>query len=48
MVEFIRTNTKYTFDLSGAQYLSILMMVIGAFQLWKMRKLNNSPVETVS
>ena len=48
MVEFIRTNTKYAFDLSGAQYLSILMMVIGAFQLWKMRKLNNSPVETVS
>ena len=37
MIEFIRTNTKYLFDLSGAQYLSILMMVLGAFQMWKMR-----------
>ena len=38
MIEFIRTNTKYLFDLSGAQYLSILMMALGAFQMWKMRK----------
>ena len=38
MVEFIRTNTKYIFGLSGAQYLSILMMAIGAYQLWKMRR----------
>ena len=48
MVEFIRTNTKYIFGLSGAQYLSILMMVIGAYQLWKMRRLNNSTVKTIS
>ena len=46
MVEFIRTNTKYIFGLSGAQYLSILMMVIGAYQLWKMRRLNNSTAKT--
>ena len=40
MVEFIRTNTKYLFDLSGAQYLSILMMGIGAYQMWKRRRMN--------
>ena len=40
MVEFIRTNTKYLFDLSGAQYLSILMMGIGAYQMWKRRRIN--------
>ena len=48
MVEFIRTNTKYIFGLSGAQYLSILMMAIGAYQLWKMRRLNNSTATTIS
>ena len=48
MVEFIRTNTKYIFGLSGAQYLSILMMAIGAYQLWKMRRLNNSIAKTIS
>ena len=48
MVEFIRTNTKYIFGLSGAQYLSILMMMIGAYQLWKMRRLNNSTATTIS
>lgn len=48
MVEFIRTNTKYIFDLSGAQYISILMMAIGAYQLWKMRRLNNSTAKTIS
>ena len=48
MVEFIRTNTKYIFGFSGAQYLSILMMSIGAYQLWKMRRLNNSTAKTIS
>ena len=48
MVEFIRTNTKYIFGLSGAQYLSILMMAIGAYQLWKMRRLNYSTAKTSS
>ena len=48
MVEFIRTNTKYIFGLSGAQYLSILMMALGAYQLWKMRRLNNSTAKTIS
>ena len=48
MVEFIRINTKFIFGLSGAQYLSILMMAIGAYQLWKMRRLNNSTAKTIS
>jgi phosphatidylglycerol:prolipoprotein diacylglycerol transferase len=48
MVEFIRTNTKYAFGLSGAQYLSILMMVIGAYQLWKMRRQLTSTLNSVN
>ena len=45
MVEFIRTNTKYLFDLSGAQYLSILMMGIGAYQMWKRRRINQTQLQ---
>jgi len=45
MVEFIRTNTRYLFDLSGAQYLSILMMGIGAYQMWKRRRLNQTQLQ---
>ena len=45
MVEFIRTNTKYFFDLSGAQYLSILMMGIGAYQMWKRRRMNSTQLQ---
>ena len=45
MVEFIRTNTKYLFDLSGAQYLSILMMGIGAYQMWKRRSINQTQLQ---
>ena len=37
MIEFIRTNPKYLIGFSGAQYLSILMMLIGMYQMWKMR-----------
>ena len=45
MVEFIRTNTKYLFDLSGAQYLSILMMGIGIYQMWKRRRMNSTQLQ---
>lgn len=45
MVEFIRTNTKYLFDLSGAQFLSILMMGIGAYQMWKRRRINQTQLQ---
>ena len=45
MVEFIRTNTKYLFDLSGAQYLSILMIGIGSYQMWKRRRTNSIQIQ---
>ena len=45
MVEFIRTNTKYLFDVSGAQYLSIIMMGIGAYQMWKRRRINQTQLQ---
>lgn len=32
-IEFIRTNTRYLFNLTGAQLLSIVMVVIGAYFL---------------
>ena len=48
MVEFIRTNTKYLFELSGAQYLSILMMGIGAYQMWKRRPINPIQIQDAS
>ena len=38
MIEFIRINTKYLYGLSGAQYISIIMMIIGVYQLWKYRR----------
>ena len=40
MIEIIRTNTKYLFGLSGAQYISIIMMLIGAYYMWKRRHFN--------
>ena len=42
MIEIIRTNTKYLFGLSGAQYISIIMMLIGTYQIYKRRRLNDA------
>ena len=42
MIEILRTNTKYFFGLSGAQYISIIMMLIGVYQIMKRRHLNAS------
>ena len=42
LVEFIRTNSKYLFGLSGAQYISIFMMIIGTYFMWKNRKIINN------
>ncbi|NOZ09113.1 MAG: prolipoprotein diacylglyceryl transferase [FCB group bacterium] len=43
-VEFIRTNTKYFLNLSGAQYISVIMVIIGSIVLYKnrYRKADNS------
>jgi phosphatidylglycerol:prolipoprotein diacylglycerol transferase len=38
VVEFIRLNPTYIFGLSGAQFISIGMMIIGMFFMWKNRK----------
>ena len=38
IVEFIRLNPTYLFGLSGAQFISIFMMLIGMFFMWKNRK----------
>ena len=38
MIEFIRTNDKLLMGLTGAQYISILMMLIGLYQMWKYRR----------
>ena len=38
VVEFIRLNPTYIFGLSGAQFISIIMMLIGMFFMWKNRK----------
>jgi len=42
IIEFIRTNPKYFLNLSGAQLISIIMMLIGIFFMWKQRKINIS------
>ena len=42
MIEILRTNTKYIFGLSGAQYISIIMMLIGIYQIYKRRYLNDA------
>ncbi len=34
-IEFIRTNTKYFLNLSGAQYISIILMITGAALLYR-------------
>jgi phosphatidylglycerol:prolipoprotein diacylglycerol transferase len=39
LVEFIRTNNKYIFNLSGAQIISLIMIILGSYYLWKNRKL---------
>ena len=39
LVEFIRTNDKYFLNLSGAQIISIVMMFIGSFYLWRNRSI---------
>ena len=47
MIEILRTNTKYIFGLSGAQYISIIMMLIGTYQIYKRRNLNDTLEEDV-
>ena len=41
LVEFLRLNPKYYFDLSGAQYISIIMMLLATSFHYYTRKINN-------
>ena len=34
-VEFLRTNNRYFLNLSGAQFISIILIVIGGYHMWK-------------
>ena len=43
-IEFIRLNPKYLFNLSGAQIISLFMIVIGIYFL--MNPLNKSVSDT--
>ena len=38
IIEFIRTNPKYLFGLSGAQHISIIMMIVGMYFMYVNRK----------
>ena len=38
MIEFIRNNPQYLIGLTGAQYISILMMLVAMHQMWKIRQ----------
>ena len=37
MIEFIRTNPKYILGFSGAQYISLIMMLIGLYMMYNIR-----------
>ena len=38
IIEFIRNNPQYLMGLTGAQYISIFMMLVGMYQMWKIRQ----------
>ena len=37
IIEFIRNNPHYLMGLTGAQYISIIMMMVGIYLMWKFR-----------
>ena len=43
-IEFIRTNPRYLIGLSGAQYISLIMMVVGGYLMWLERQKNNKNI----
>jgi phosphatidylglycerol:prolipoprotein diacylglycerol transferase len=38
VIEFIRNNPKYIMGLSGAQYISLIMILLGMYQMWKLNR----------
>ena len=47
MVEFIRINPKYLLGLSGAQYISIFMMLVGLYYMYTMHNKDNGLSKTI-
>ena len=47
MIEFIRINPKYLWGMSGAQFISVLMMSIGAYYMWKMRHISKHHMKKI-
>ena len=47
MIEFIRNNPQYLMGLTGAQYISILMMLVAMYQMWKFRQTEHSLPEGI-
>ena len=45
IIEFIRTNPKYIMGITGAQIISILMILISMYQMWKIRHKDSVPSE---
>jgi len=45
MIEFIRVNPKYIFGLTGAQYISIIMISVGMYQMKKLRQNKSTILE---
>ena len=48
MVEFIRNNPQYLIGLTGAQYISIIMMLVSLYQMWKFRNKKSSIPEEIA
>ena len=42
MIEFIRNNPQYLMGFTGAQYISIFMMLVAMHQMWKFRQKEHS------
>jgi len=47
MIEFIRNNPQYLMGLTGAQYISIFMMLVAMYQMWKIRHKESSISEEI-
>ena len=48
MIEFIRNNPQYMIGLTGAQYISIFMMLVAMYQMWKIRHKESSISEEIA
>ena len=47
IIEFIRNNPQYLMGLTGAQYISLFMMLVAMHQMWKNRQKDSSITENI-